>query len=140
MTTVQAGKTFAIKGPGGEISILPLAQIHGSSGSLAYRIGNFAYCSDVSDFPHETASGLHGLDVLVIDALQYQSHPSHFSLDEALYWIGQLKPKRAILTHMHTPIDYRDVQAKLPADVEPAYDGLVVEMPVSADNTVQLVP
>ncbi|WP_204315224.1 MBL fold metallo-hydrolase, partial [Klebsiella pneumoniae] len=64
------------------------------------------YCSDVSAFPETTAAQLHGLDILIIDALQYRSHPSHFSLDESMEWIGKLKPRRAILTHMHVPLDY----------------------------------
>ena len=128
LNSINAGNAFKISGNGGTVEFLPLAQVHGSSGSLAFRINDFAYCSDVSDFPSETASALTGLDVLVIDALQYHTHPSHFSLDEALYWITHLKPKRAILTHMHTPLDYDEVRTKLPAHVEPAFDGLVIEV------------
>ena len=68
--------------------------------------------------------------MLVIDALQYRGHPSHFSLGEALEWIERLKPGRAVLTHMHTPLDYATVAAETPDHVEPAYDGMVLEIPL----------
>lgn len=121
-----------ISGAGGDITLMPLLQQHGDIQSLGFRIGDFAYCSDVSAFPEETAAKLMGLDVLVIDALQYRPHPSHFSLSEAMEWIDRLKPKRAVLTHMHIPMDYATVMAETPDHVEPAYDGLVIETTVSA--------
>jgi phosphoribosyl 1,2-cyclic phosphate phosphodiesterase len=67
--------------------------------------------------------------VLIVDALQYRSHPTHLSLKEALDWIGKLKPGRAVLTHMHIPLDYEAVRKEVPDGVEPAYDGLVIELP-----------
>ena len=51
-------------------------------------------------------------------------HPSHFNLDEALAWIARIKPKRAILTNLHTDMDYATLRAQLPPYVEPAYDGM----------------
>ena len=78
---------------------------------------------------------LHGLDCLVIDALQYRTHPSHFSLSEALDWIGRLAPKRAVLTHMHVPLDYATVMAETPDHVEPGYDGLVVEVHLDSSSS-----
>ncbi|MCA0256472.1 MAG: MBL fold metallo-hydrolase [Proteobacteria bacterium] len=123
---------LTISGAGGDITLMPLLQQHGDIQSLGFRIGDFAYCSDVSAFPEETVAKLGNLDVLVIDALQYRPHPSHYSLSEALEWIERLKPKRAVLTHMHIPMDYASVMAETPDHVEPAYDGLVIETPVSA--------
>ncbi|MEO3999311.1 MBL fold metallo-hydrolase [Mesorhizobium sp. CAU 1732] len=122
---------FAIDGQGGPITFEPLTQIHGDILSLGFRIGSLAYCPDVSDFPSETAARLKDLDLLVIDALQYQRHPSHLSLDEALEWIERLNPKHAVLTHMHIPLDYETVQAATPAHVEPAFDGMVIEIPLT---------
>ena len=84
-----------IEGEGGALTFEPLPQIHGDIISLGFRIGELAYCPDVSDFPAATVERLHGLDLLVIDALQYKPHPSHFSLGEALDWIERLKPGRA---------------------------------------------
>lgn len=125
---IKHTETFDISGNGGVIRFEPLVQQHGSILSLGFRIGNFAYCPDVSDFPASTVEKLQGIDVLVIDALQQRPHPSHLSLDESLVWIERLKPKRAILTHMHTPLDYDVLTRSLPAGVEPGFDGLTVDL------------
>ncbi|MCO5065913.1 MAG: MBL fold metallo-hydrolase [Rhizobiaceae bacterium] len=124
-------KTVEIRGDGGVLRFEPLPQIHGDIVSLGFRIGNLAYCSDVSAFPDATAQRLQGLEWLVIDALQYRPHPSHFSLNEALDWIARLKPRHAALTHMHVPLDYETVLAETPENVEPAYDGMVIEIPLT---------
>jgi phosphoribosyl 1,2-cyclic phosphate phosphodiesterase len=114
---------IVISGSGGDITFMPLLQQHGTIHSLGFRMGNVAYCSDVSDFPQRTIMKMHGLDLLVLDALQYSYHPSHLSLAQALSWIGLLAPARAVLTHMHIPLDYDTVMAETPDHVEPAYDG-----------------
>lgn len=121
------GEPFAVTGEGGEIVFEPLPQIHGDIVSLGFRIGSLAYCADVSDFPDATAERLKGLDLLVLDALQYRTHPSHLSLDQALDWIDRLDAKRALLTHMHIPLDYDTVARMTPDNVTPAHDGLVLE-------------
>ncbi|WP_114391161.1 MBL fold metallo-hydrolase [Notoacmeibacter marinus] len=128
---IAPGRHFTIEGDGGPIPFLPLYQEHGSIHSLGFRIGPMAYCTDVSAWPDESVAQLHGLDLLVIDALQYRRHPSHFSLEQAVEWVDRLKPKRAVLTHMHTPLDYDTVMAETPDHVEPGYDGLVVELPLT---------
>ncbi|MCB1425348.1 MAG: MBL fold metallo-hydrolase [Zhengella sp.] len=124
---------FTINGAGGSITFEPLVQKHGDIHSLAFRIGPLAYCSDVSAFPEKTLERLQNLDLLIVDALQYKRHPSHFSLGEALDWIDHLKPLHAVLTHMHVPLDYATVMAETPHNVEPAHDGLVLEFPVADD-------
>lgn len=116
-----------ISGQGGTIRFEPLRQVHGDIISLGYRIGPVAYCSDVSDYPPETVARLAGLELLVVDALQYRRHPSHLSLEQALEWIARLSPRRALLTHMHIPLDYDAVASETPAHVDPAHDGLMVE-------------
>lgn len=121
--------SFTIEGEGGDITFEPLLQFHGDIHSLGFRIGRMAYCADVNEFPPETVQRLHDLDLLVIDALQYKRHPSHFSLSEALAWIDTLRPGHAVLTHMHTPLDHAIVAAETPDHVEPAYDGMVLEIP-----------
>ena len=125
---IIAGKEFVITGEGGDIPIFPFEQCHGSIHSLGFRFGDLAYCSDVSDFDSRALPHLTDLSVLIIDTLQYRPHPSHLTLDQSLDWIAQLSPSRAILTHMHTPLDYAEVQSKTPSNVEPAYDGLVLEL------------
>ena len=62
--------------------------------------------------------------------MRYTPHPSHFSVDDALAAIARIKPRRAILTNMHVDLDYETLRARLPAHVEPAYDGMRI---VSAD-------
>ena len=118
---------ITIDGAGGPVSLMPLKQQHGDIISLGVRIGNVAYCCDVSDFPDETVVKLSGLDLLFIDALQYRPHPSHLSLEQALDWIARFSPKRSVLTHMHTPLDYDTVMSETPANVEPGHDQFVVE-------------
>ncbi len=126
-----ADRPVVIGGAGGDISFQPLMQVHGAIHSLGFRIGGFAYCTDVSDFPEETVARLAGLDFLVIDALQYRPHVSHLSLGQALDWIERLKPQRAALTHMHVPLDYAVVMRETPENVEPAYDQMVIELDVT---------
>jgi phosphoribosyl 1,2-cyclic phosphate phosphodiesterase len=121
-------QVFEVEGPGGAIPFLPLWQEHGESHSLGFRIGDVAYCTDVSHFPDATIDKMGGLDVLVIDCLQYKRHPSHLSLEQAMDWIGRIQPKRAILTHMHIPLDYDTVCRETPDHVEPAYDGMRIEV------------
>lgn len=130
---IEHFERFTIDGAGGPIEFEPLPQQHGSMVSLGFRVGPFAYCSDASDFGARTAERLRGLELLVIDALQYRRHPSHFSLDEALEWIDRLRPRRAILTHMHVPLDYETVMAETPDHVEPAFDGMVIETDFGSD-------
>ena len=77
-----------------------------------------------SGLPPDSVTALEGLDVWIIDALRDKPHPSHLSVSEALDWIESLKPKRAILTNLHTDLDYDELRSRLPSHVEPAYDGL----------------
>jgi phosphoribosyl 1,2-cyclic phosphate phosphodiesterase len=121
---------FEIDGPGGAVPLLPLWQQHGDTHSLGFRIGDIAYCTDVSDFPDSSIGKLRDLDVLIIDCLQYKHHSSHLSLQQALGWIERIAPKKAILTHMHIPLDYDVVQQQTPENVEPAYDGMRFEVEI----------
>ena len=130
---IRHEQAFTISGEGGALTFVPLPQIHGDIRSLGFRVGSIAYCSDVSGFPPETPPLMQDLEVLIIDALQYRPHPSHLSLGEALEWIERLAPRRAVLTHMHTPLDYEAVRRETPDHVEPAYDGMSVEVEAAAD-------
>jgi len=123
---IKPGDTIRIDGAGGVIQALPFVQRHGSVNSLGYRFNRLAYSPDVSDFPEMSLPDLEGLDVWILDALRYTGHPSHLTVDEALSWIGRLKPKRAVLTHMHVDLDYETLRGRLPEGIEPAYDGMVI--------------
>lgn len=125
--TLTPGQGHEIAGPGGPLRAMPIAQEHGDISSLGFRFGALAYSPDVSDLSEASASMLRGLDVWIVDALRYTQHPSHFHLKRALGWIERLAPKRAILTHMTAELDYETLRRDLPAHIEPAYDGMVVE-------------
>ena len=117
-----AGKPVTINGQGGPVDALPVLQDHGDIPSLGFRFGNVAYSCDIKSLPADSISALAELDVWIVDALRKSPHPSHFNLDEALDWIARIKPRRAILTNLHTDLDYAALCAQLPPGVEPAYD------------------
>jgi phosphoribosyl 1,2-cyclic phosphate phosphodiesterase len=121
---IAPGEAFTIEGAGGPMQVLPFRLEHGEIPSLGFRIGGAAYLPDVSGIPEDSAGCLENLDLLIIDALRHTRHPSHFSVPDALGWIARLKPKRAVLTNLHTDLDYARLAADLPAGVEPAYDGM----------------
>jgi phosphoribosyl 1,2-cyclic phosphate phosphodiesterase len=122
------GKAVTIEGEGGPITALSILQQHGDILSLGFRFGGFAYSCDLSGMPAESVDALQGLKVWVIDALRYAPHPSHLSLADALGWIDRLRPARAILTNLHADLDYDTLREVLPGHIEPAFDGLSVEM------------
>jgi len=107
-----------------ELSLTCFRLPHGDIEALGLRIGGFAYAPDLNGIPRESEGLFEDLDMLLIDALRYRPHPSHFSVEETLAAIGRFKPRRAILTNMHTDLDYAKLAASLPANVEPAFDGM----------------
>jgi phosphoribosyl 1,2-cyclic phosphate phosphodiesterase len=116
------GHAVTIEGQGGLIEALPVLQEHGDIPSLGFRFGNVAYSADIKSLPPDSIAALAGLDVWIVDALRRAPHPSHFNLDEALAWIARIKPRRAILTNLHSDLDYETLRASLPPNVEPACD------------------
>jgi phosphoribosyl 1,2-cyclic phosphate phosphodiesterase len=122
---VLAGNEFTING----LSVMPIRIMHGSLPILGFRIGNFAYLTDVKSIPQESIDLLQNLDVLVINALRYEPHHSHLSFEESLEMIEKLNPKAAYLTHIsHTLGPVADWEKKLPNNVFSAVDGLEVEV------------
>jgi phosphoribosyl 1,2-cyclic phosphate phosphodiesterase len=112
------------------IPVTAFEQDHGfGSTSTGYRIGNVAYCTDVAELSEEALSKLHGLDLFVVDCLRFDPHPTHAHFGKALEWVERLKPKHTVLTHMNHTVDYDVIKAKCPPGVEPAYDGLEIEVP-----------
>ena len=115
-------KTFEVLGQ----SVSPVRLHHGRFNVLGFRVGGLAYCTDVNRIPEETFEALQGLDVLVLDALRFDPHPTHFHLEEALRVVERLRPRRAYFTHISHEFDHERVEAMLPPNVRLAYDGLVV--------------
>ncbi len=120
---IEAFVPFTVEEGAFPVSILPVDQDHGSIRSLGFRVGNFAYCNDVAKLPEKSLDLLHGLDVLIIDALRYAPHPSHANLEQALDWVEVLKPTQAVLTNLHIDMDYETVSGETPAHVHVGYDG-----------------
>jgi phosphoribosyl 1,2-cyclic phosphate phosphodiesterase len=110
---------------GERVTPIPLAHAHFDV--LGFRLGDVAYCTDVSEVPRSSWPLLEGLDVLVLDALRPEPHPAHLSVDQALDLIDRFQPRRAYLTHMSHEIDHEEVSRTLPSHVQLAYDGLSFE-------------
>ena len=123
---LTAGEERAFTGAGGSIVMLPFRLDHGEIDALGLRVGGVAYTPDLNGIPPESEGSLEGLDLWIIDALRHKPHPSHFSLREALDAIARFKPRRAVLTNLHTDLDYAKLRAELPPGVEPAYDGMAL--------------
>lgn len=119
--------------PGSEVDIaglavLPLALPHGAATVYGYRIGPVAYLTDVKVVPAAARSHLHGLDVLVLNALLTRPHPLHLSIPEAVATARAIGARRTLLTHLTHETPHAELAASLPDGVEPAYDGLVVDL------------
>jgi phosphoribosyl 1,2-cyclic phosphate phosphodiesterase len=116
---------FEIQG----IPVVPFAQDHGFSTTLGLRIGAFAYSTDVTELDDAAFAAIAGVELWVVDCLRREPHPTHSHLAKTLTWIARVRPRRALLTHMDQSMDYRELAAELPIGVEPAQDGLAVELP-----------
>lgn len=125
---LRAGSAVAIDGPGGVVEATPFQVRHGQTGALGFRFGDLAYVPDVSRLPDESFGSLSNLDVLVLDALRHTPHPTHFSVSEALGLIERVRPRRAVLTNLHTDLDYDQLVRALPGGVVPAFDGMKLEV------------
>ncbi len=129
---IDPDRPVAVDGPGGRLEARPFRMVHGSIEALGFRFegaaGALAYAPDVSEMPPESEALLHDLEVLVIDALRHTPHPSHYSLSDALALIERVRPRRAVLTNLHTDLDYAALKASVPGGVEPAYDGMRIEV------------
>jgi len=111
------------------IPVIPFAQDHGFGTTLGLRIGGFAYSTDVTELDDNAFAALAGIETWIVDCLRYEPHATHSHLAKTLGWIERVKPRRAVLTHLDRPLDYRELAARLPAGVEPGQDGLIIEIP-----------
>ena len=125
------GETWDVAGPSGVIPVVTFDQDHGGVRSVGYRFGDVAYSSDVVNLDEAAFAALADLDVWIVDALRWTPHPTHAHVERTLAWVERLKPRRTILTNMHIDLDYEDLKSMLPANVEPAFDGLRFEHQLS---------
>ncbi|SHJ19091.1 MBL fold metallo-hydrolase [Wenxinia saemankumensis] len=117
-----------VDGAGGEITFAPFTVNHGAIDALGFRIGDLAYLPDVATIPEAAWPALGGLDVWIVDALRREPHPTHSHLARTLDWIDRVRPARAVLTNMHIDLDYARLADETPAHVEPAFDGMRIEL------------
>ena len=107
---------------------------HGRDTITGYRFGSAAYLTDLSDIPAESVPLLSDLDVLIIDALRREPHPTHSHLENSIAIVERLKPRRAFFTHMSHDLDHETTDASLPPHIHLAYDGLQVNFNIAPEN------
>jgi phosphoribosyl 1,2-cyclic phosphate phosphodiesterase len=106
-------------------SVIPIRLHHGPRCQvLGFRVGSMAYCTDTNGIPEASWRLLADLEVLILDALRLRPHPTHFSLDEAVEVARKVGARHTLFTHMSHELDYESTNARLPAGMELAYDGL----------------
>lgn len=123
-TALEPGRVARIAG----LDVLPIAFQHGPSLVFGYRFGKLAYVTDVQRVGEDAVKALAGVEVLVLNALFYRSHPTHLSVPEAVAAARAIGASRTFLTHLTHETAHADLERDLPPEVRPAYDGLVVEV------------
>lgn len=108
----------------GSLKVQAIELDHGLCGCVGYRVGNVAYCTDVVQMTKENLAALQGLDLFVVGCLTMNEHPTHAHLARVEEWVGAIKPKKTVLTHMGLSMDYGQLKEILPEHIEPAYDGM----------------
>lgn len=109
--------------------VIPIRLNHGPRFDvLGFRIGNIAYCTDTNGIPEESWSRLQGLDLLILDALRFKPHATHFSLDEAVEIAQRIGARRTLLTHVSHELEYVETNRRLPPGIDLAHDGLRIPL------------
>jgi len=122
---VTAGQTVSIAG----MQVQLIDQDHGFSHSLGLRIAAFGYSTDVANLDDTALDALHGVDIWVVGCfLRHEVHKTHANLKQVLDWAKRLQPRRTVLTHMGTDMDWAWLRSNLPTGVEPGYDGMQIEL------------
>lgn len=125
LVPISAGLPFELLGA----LIEPLRVMHGTTPITSFRIGAFAYVTDVSEIPDETMIRLNGLDTLILGAIRDEPHSTHFNIPQAVEVVRQLRPRQAFFTHMTHDIEHQELSARLPSGIAPAHDGLRLTFP-----------
>ena len=123
LPNIVGQKSFMVDG----LEVTPLEVLHGNLPITAYRFADVAYLTDVKSISNEEKSKLDNLDVLIVNALRIEEHPTHFNLEEALEFVADIAPKKAFFTHISHKLGFHDeVSKSLPENVFLAYDGLKI--------------
>lgn len=110
------------------VAVTSFVQTHGRTPSLGLRFGRFAYSTDVFALDEAAFVALAGVEVWIVDCLRREQHVTHSHLTQSVAWIERVGAARGILTHMDESLDYATLRGELPAHIEPAYDGMVIEV------------
>jgi phosphoribosyl 1,2-cyclic phosphate phosphodiesterase len=121
---IEADSKFTASG----VEIIPIPVRHGNLPVLGYRIGDFAYITDVNHIPVSSLDLLQGLEVFILGVLRFRPHPTHFNLETGLEIIRLLKPKHSLITHICHDFKHLEINERLPDGVELAYDGQQFEL------------
>ena len=124
LTLFRVAGAFTIGG----VDVTPLTLYHGRRPILGFRFGSFAYLTDCSRIPDETWPQLDGVRTVIVDALRHRPHPTHFSVAEAIDAVARMGAARAYFTHICHDLPHAETCARLPAGIELAYDGLVLDI------------
>ncbi|MDC0135976.1 MBL fold metallo-hydrolase [Sulfitobacter sp.] len=116
-----------IDGPGGPLTFTPFLVPHGGMDALGFRVNDVAYLPDVASIPDHIWPHLENLRCWIVDALRRDPHPTHSHLAQTLEWIERMEPREAVLTNMHTDLDYATVAAETPDHIQPAFDGMQLD-------------
>jgi phosphoribosyl 1,2-cyclic phosphate phosphodiesterase len=125
-TRALDGQPFELFG----VRCTPLELKHGRTPVYGYRFGDAAYLTDHNDIPPQTLDKLRGLDVLFLDALRHRPHPTHTTVERALQYVEELKPRQAWFTHICHDLPHEETERRLPENVRLAYDGLQIQVPL----------
>ncbi len=118
----------------GPVRVEPIDVFHGALPMYGYRIGRFAYLTDTSALPDHSFDKLHDLDVLVLDALRHEHHPTHFTIEEAVETARRIGARQTYFIHMTHSILHEETDAGLPDGINLGYDGLTFEIPRSTSQ------
>src|SRR5258707_1108773 len=124
LTLTEVDGPFSIGG----VDIVPVPVLHGALPVLGYRVGSFAYLTDCNRIPETSWPLLAGVRTLILDALRHRPHATHFSVSESLDVVARIGAERAYFTHMCHDLPHAETNAHLPAGVQLAYDGLVLDI------------
>lgn len=109
------------------VLVTPIPAVHGSLDVLGYRVGKFAYLTDVSDIPFASRGLLEDLDVLVLDALRDEPHPMHMTIDRAIEVAGGIGARQTVFTHMAHNVLHSELERRMPSGMHPGHDGMILE-------------
>jgi len=114
--------------------VTPIRLLHGPAPVLGFRVGDVAYCTDTREIPPESMELLQGLEVLILDGLRHEPHPTHLSIDEAIEVARRLAPNRTFFTHVSHRLEHEETNRALPPGMALAYDGLRIPLRLGGDT------